>query len=242
MNHVIDREIHNLEIEQAFDHVAPRYEYAIAPLATVKRERKILKRFIGYRKGMNVLDIGCGDGCLIDICGIDDEHYLGVDISLGMLLNAKRKHSGYDFCHERLDDYVCDYMYENLDMIVCSQMIGYAYDPYLAFSNLVSILPFNGTIVMVVHSPGYLNDPRYMQMYKPSTYSIGSILYWIESENQTGGYKLKIDRWRAMTYPAIYSEYTYPGYIKSEICQRYIEMTQPQRCSFILLKIRKGMK
>lgn len=44
-----------------------------------------------------IVDLGCGTGLLLELCGIAPDRYLGVDLSEGMLRHARRKHPRHSF-------------------------------------------------------------------------------------------------------------------------------------------------
>jgi len=51
-----------------------------------------------------VLDVGCGTGWLLDHLRVDRDHYLGFDLSQGMLAEAKRKHPAVDLALWDMND------------------------------------------------------------------------------------------------------------------------------------------
>ncbi len=55
------------------------------------RYREILCENISRLRLSSLLDIGCGTGLFTDVLVAGTRHYLGIDLSLGMLLGAKRK-------------------------------------------------------------------------------------------------------------------------------------------------------
>ncbi len=95
------------DVAQTYDLIAPRYD-SLWNGALAFAENHSLFRGLLDRGGLagRVLDLGCGTGLLLDWCKewIPPSCYVGLDVSAGMVAEAKRKHPGYTFMQFDLDE------------------------------------------------------------------------------------------------------------------------------------------
>lgn len=87
-------------VAEAYDIVSSQYDRLWnGPLAYAENHWTFSRLREAIKPRHNILDLGCGTGLLLDWLSpwIDPELYQGVDISDGMLREARRKHPTYVF-------------------------------------------------------------------------------------------------------------------------------------------------
>jgi predicted TPR repeat methyltransferase len=91
----------------AYDAIAKDYDGLWNGALAFAENHTLFTRLLGgqHLQG-RVLDVGCGTGLLLDWCGewVPPACYQGVDISDGMLKQARRKHPAYGFGLANADD------------------------------------------------------------------------------------------------------------------------------------------
>lgn len=86
------------EAERAYDEVASRYDHHHVDAKSVA-ENRYIGHYLASRisPGMKVVDQGCGTGLLLELCPVAAADYVGLDISNGMLEQARRKYPDHRF-------------------------------------------------------------------------------------------------------------------------------------------------
>lgn len=88
------------EVAEAYDRWAPQYDLTAAGSEVAEAEddwlRRDVIRFLPPH-GQIIHDVGCGTGGLLDLLDIPPSKYIGVDISPGMIAEARRKHPDHRF-------------------------------------------------------------------------------------------------------------------------------------------------
>ena len=86
------------DVEHAYDEVAKKYDHHHVDAKSLAENRHIA-RYLAARiePGQTVVDLGCGTGLLLELCRVAPADYVGLDISTGMLEQARRKHPEYRF-------------------------------------------------------------------------------------------------------------------------------------------------
>lgn len=108
----------------------------------------------------DVLDLGCGDGALLDFVPMDVERYVGVDTSLGMLALAGTKYRGYHFLPRDMSD--TGFPAEELDSIVCLfGAFSYAERPLDLVAEIYRLLRKRGRFCVMPYGPRF-NRPLYL--------------------------------------------------------------------------------
>jgi SAM-dependent methyltransferase len=91
----------NPDVTAAYDIVASRYDEFYSAKPIFKAENLAIKSMLvgGSFLDGPVLDLGCGTGGLLDLCGneIKDDDYLGVDPSYKMVSVARSKYPNFHF-------------------------------------------------------------------------------------------------------------------------------------------------
>lgn len=77
-------------------------------------ERENVLDEIEYTKGESVLDIGCGTGLWCDYNGVDNENYVGVDVSFKMLNEFYKKHGDVNVYNCRFEDFYIDRKFDKV--------------------------------------------------------------------------------------------------------------------------------
>jgi len=139
----------------------------------VKEEHKIEDQIISealsyiYQPDKSVLDIGCGTGSVISWGNIKPQDYLGIDISSGMIDQAREKYPNYRFANIDANEYLGP---KRDILIACYGQINYI--GLTKFIEVVDkLLRENGTLFAVMYSGLENNDvntPQKLQkFYKP---------------------------------------------------------------------------
>src|SRR6266498_5912866 len=106
-------------------------------------QRKRLRMGPAYLRG-RVLDYGCGDGQLATVCG--PKAYLGVDINLRALDQARAAHPGFRFATSASGQ-------ERFDTVAAFAFIEHVADPGAWLARFASMLEPNGRIVLTTPHP-----------------------------------------------------------------------------------------
>ena len=94
---------------------------------------RLVENYLGFYvpKGSSVLVIGCGSGELLD--RLQPSRGVGVDISPGMIAEARKQYPQYEF---RVQDAEALSLAETFDVVIFSDVIGYFDDIQQTFQNL----------------------------------------------------------------------------------------------------------
>jgi SAM-dependent methyltransferase len=97
--------------------------------------------------GATVLDLGCGDGALL--ASLQPSRGVGVDFSLPMLLDARRRHPDLDFvCGdvERLP------ISGTFDYVIASNLVGFVMDVHELFRTLTSVTHPSSRVIVAYYN------------------------------------------------------------------------------------------
>src|SRR4029078_9079081 len=109
-----------------------------------------------------VLDVGSGTGFLLDLCSIQPEWYLGVDVSDQMIEVARHKHPRYEFRKgnlERLGEVARPSYYDNA--LYLFGTYSYALDQKAALDQLAAVLRPGGRFFIMALSHRYPHRASY---------------------------------------------------------------------------------
>lgn len=181
-----------------------------------ERDEKINLQFISAQKGAVLLDVGCGDGSLINLITTPCKHGIihhGVDIAEPYPIPNDLNFKKFDF-----DGNSLPYETEMFDLVYCSHVIEHLTNPLFLFSELCRVTKTNGTIILkapseksVLGRSPFKNENRYFiaNFYDDPTH-IGRP--WTpQSLLRLGSYhKLRVDLacynssiYHSLLYPAI---------------------------------------
>ena len=134
------------EVEAFFDSIASEYDRAyIRPVDMAEDHLTAVALYRHIAKGDYVLDVGCGTGHTLMM--VQPSHYVGIDISEGMLRQAESRWPRMPFA-------LCDMAdlsdFRGFDVVVCLNGVGlYAKD----FEKLVEELCVTTTRAVILSMP-----------------------------------------------------------------------------------------
>lgn len=87
--------------QKQYDEIAKQYDSLFTDNYSIQENNEVAKRLnLTYP----VIDIGCGTGLLLDLVDISPEKYIGVDPSINMIKELKKKHPSYTTINARFED------------------------------------------------------------------------------------------------------------------------------------------
>ena len=110
-----------------WDQLAPQYEslYQSAWSRFEDSELRIqLQRIVASANGPRLLDIGCGTGLAYELLGVKNSaiEYVGVDISVGMLGEFRRKHPEVDVVETAGDSLLPSLKHRQFDIVIATNV------------------------------------------------------------------------------------------------------------------------
>jgi ubiquinone/menaquinone biosynthesis C-methylase UbiE len=146
------------EIEQEYDRIAEVYDGLYHDADDVAENQLILGWL--HRQETPILDLGCGTGLVPDLMkNLDPWEYAGIDISVGMLDVARRKHPSLDWIRGDMadanagaSDYLLD---ESFGCVVSLFSLGYHDDPLRVLDRAYRALRQGGRLLVVTPGAGY---------------------------------------------------------------------------------------
>jgi ubiquinone/menaquinone biosynthesis C-methylase UbiE len=147
---------------------AKKYDLFIEPLT---RELRYLgKKFFPPEKGMHVLDVGCGTGNTLKIYHNEGCNVYGIDSSLAMLNEAKKKLS--DQAELRLENASkMKYSSERFDLVIsmlCLHEMPKNMRPKVV-SEMLRVIKEDGRVLLIDYHPDDIRFPKGL-MYKALIY------------------------------------------------------------------------
>jgi ubiquinone/menaquinone biosynthesis C-methylase UbiE len=117
-----------------------------------QREEKAIKVIETYKKkGLKVLDIGCGDGLFLQELAdhVSDKRLdlHGVDYSKYKVQQAKKLHSGMTFAPCNLEEGI-PYPDKSFDVVYSGEVIEHLYNPDLMIEECYRVLKKGGTLII----------------------------------------------------------------------------------------------
>lgn len=114
-----------------------------------KEWSKYLSEYLPEKKDANILDVGCGPGFFAAILGSQGYHVTGVDISKGMVKEAKERVEklGIDADFKVMDSHKLNFSDESFDVIISRNVIWTLYDPKGAYKEWIRCLKPGGKLL-----------------------------------------------------------------------------------------------
>jgi ubiquinone/menaquinone biosynthesis C-methylase UbiE len=86
------------EVGQVYDGLAETYDGVHVDAKSLAENAYVSKQLRALvRHGDRVADLGCGTGLMLELCPVDAEHYVGLDVSAKMLARAQEKFPRHAF-------------------------------------------------------------------------------------------------------------------------------------------------
>ena len=116
------------------------------------RQQKLLKALAGYTRGRRLLDVGCGDGQLLQTAKDEGWDAVGIDLSKAAILLCHRRGlaaSKTDFFCKSLDE-------QRFDVIVMSELIEHVPSPQRFLRRAEELLEDGGVLYLTTPNFGSL--------------------------------------------------------------------------------------
>ena len=116
------------------------------------RQRQLLKTLAGYTRGRKLLDVGCGDGQLLQTATDEGWDAAGIDLSESAILLCDRRGlaaSKTDFFDRSLDE-------KRFDVIVMSELIEHVPSPQRFLKRAEELLDADGVLYLTTPNFGSL--------------------------------------------------------------------------------------
>lgn len=140
-------------------------EHYVRPID--RAEDAALGAFIGDATGLDVLDVACGTGNLLDLLPGQPDDYLGLDLSRGMLDVAERKHPNRAFIQwDAQETYPVPSA--SFDLAVCLFAYHLFPEPGQALGNMRRVLRTGGRCIVLAYTDAY--QEREHSSDPPGTY------------------------------------------------------------------------
>lgn len=160
---------------QVWDFWASHYDHLWVQKWSLRPTRKTilahLSQFLPGDKKVEILDMGCGTGQLLEKLSLKfEEHNLsltGVDYSEKMIENAKLERPDIAFVHSDVMAFSSSFQY---DIIIVSHSFPYYEDQPAALKKLSELLKPEGTIIITNASATTLYDKLTLLMIKLTTW------------------------------------------------------------------------
>ena len=117
-------------IREHFDRLAEKREYWLNLNHYYYEDQQKYMKFL-VPAGLRVLDVGCGLGDLL--AAVNPRRGLGIDLSEGMVNQAKRRHPNLEFLVADVEEIN---LTETFDVIILSDVVGHLLDVEVALRNL----------------------------------------------------------------------------------------------------------
>lgn len=138
----------------AFDAIAPRYDSAFLSARCRIEDRQLaarLRRFLNDVTG-NVLDVGCGTGALLRLKVWPAVRYTGLDVSAGMIAEAKARYPRAEFIQASVESApLPDAAYDAV--ISTFAALSYVSAPARAMTEIHRVLRPGGRCFVMAYTP-----------------------------------------------------------------------------------------
>jgi SAM-dependent methyltransferase len=119
----------------------------------LRLRREVVLRLLGSvdRLGRRVLDVGCGSGEMISALTSLGYEITGIDLSLGMLAEARRRYGSVHHAPlARADAVHLPFVDDHFDAVLAMGVVEYTADPVKAVAELVRVLRPGGRLVFTL--------------------------------------------------------------------------------------------
>lgn len=145
---------------------------------------QMLRRFdlvkLSFKPGLKVLDVGCGNGCLLDgICQKFDCGGKGIDVDKRRIATALARKSRARFECGLFDSSKIDEWY---DVVISTAVIEHVIDPLGFLQQLAATLPKGGSLFLLTPNAASLNY-RLLRSWWRELLSIGEHIYLFTPES-----------------------------------------------------------
>lgn len=119
--------------DTSYDHVAELYDRAFTDIRVRKDEWKWLNEHLPAGNDLNILDIGCGNGALLNALNDRVERGAGVDESGGVIEQAKKRNAEFEHLEfQKIDGPVLPFEDDSFDVVISLMSFRYLdWDPLL---------------------------------------------------------------------------------------------------------------
>ncbi|HAU99223.1 MAG: hypothetical protein UX04_C0001G0082 [Microgenomates group bacterium GW2011_GWF2_45_18] len=135
------------------EYQGPTWYRALRPYITDREERIVQ---LLPTKIDSILDIGCGEGLMLDRLTDRSNHLVGIDILESRLFKARKNtHSKIQYLNHDLDTPL-PFEDATFQIVTCSSVLEYTLDPFFIFKEIFRVLMKNGILILEVPNIAYL--------------------------------------------------------------------------------------
>lgn len=193
-------------VQCVYDVLAPTYDNAFtSPIALAENTivRRELRSFLSQDRPGDlkpfVLDLACGTGYFLEQCPLPAWEYIGIDISAGMLAQARRKFPINTFFEGDMQD-LSRFDRETFSHVT-SLFCGLSYVPnqIQALQECWRVLRPGGRLFLMVYGPSYRERPSYILNRHGLTVplSLHSALAWRQMVRSIGFQQVEVQGFHA---------------------------------------------
>lgn len=136
-----------------FEEVKKRFK---RPLGDKEKVKKILS-YLLHRKGLSILDAGCGSGWLSFILMRRGFKVVGLDISRERLLKEAKRHLKDTIPLVEGDLHQLPFKKESFDIVVCAEVLEHLKNPAIGLKEINRVLKKEGRLILTI--PNNLTFP-----------------------------------------------------------------------------------
>jgi len=136
-----------VQYQAEYDRIAAQYITLFKDIDSLRENEKLFNKL--DMKG-KVLDIGCGNGLVLDYCDLKPTNYIGIDKSKEMLRYFKKAHPDYTVINSAFEDYY----WEGFDTILALFGTASYFNPKMIHKVKQMIKP-DGRIYLMFFKKGY---------------------------------------------------------------------------------------
>jgi SAM-dependent methyltransferase len=210
--------------DTTYDQVAELYDHAFADIRVRKDEWEWLNRNLPEGREVNVLDIGCGNGALLNALSGRIEYGAGVDESEAILKKAKQRNSGIPHLEfSRIDSPLLPFEDGMFDIVISLMSFRYLdWDPLL--KEIKRVTKPGGRLLIVDMVTDPVRTSEYTRLVKDK---IRTLMRQKANSNFNKNLRRLVthqDWKRMLEYNPIRSEHEMKWYLESRFPGREIEI------------------